>query len=144
MSKTKSLASISSSKSLGSYVEETYDAEYGGNVLELNAPQFYKTSICFPDSHAKFVGTPFPIFVCHLKSMDKFTAIELDVCDDTDEIRKIRACNGQSVCRLIENVCCIPMKLKKNWNYIVWDLDSLLRKIFKTGYQYCVRIRILA
>jgi len=122
----------------------THDAEFGSEVLEIKASEFFRGSIVFPDTPEKFIGTPFPYLMVHLRNLKKFTAIEVDIEDTEEEVRKFRASNSQSLCRLIENVCCIPMTLTEDWNVVVLDLRSLCARVFGTEYKHCVRVRIFA
>ena len=46
----------------------SYDHELKEEVLELKARDFYKVSTTFPDE-SKFIGTPFPFLVMHVKNV---------------------------------------------------------------------------
>lgn len=51
-----------------------------------SAGNFLNTCISFPRD-AKYIGTPLPFVVFHIKNMNKFVAVEVQVQDDTGAIR---------------------------------------------------------
>eukprot|EP01083_Nonionella_stella_P035440 96700_1 len=96
----------------------SYDHELKEEVLELKVRDFYKVSVSFPDD-SKFIGTPFPFLVIHMKNMERYTAFEIDVEDKNKRMRKFRASNAQSVTRVLNDVCTLPLKLDPGWNNVV-------------------------
>ena len=105
---------------------------------------FDKTHIAFPDNKNKFIGTPYPFLVMQIKNMNKFTGFEIKVSDDTNKHRTFVCSNKQSLARLMDNKCSLPLRLDDGWNIIAIDLESLCKRVFSVKYRYCNRIKIFS
>lgn len=114
-------------------------------VVALESNEFDKTSISFPDNKNKFIGTPYPFIVMQIKNMNKYMGFEISVSDQNNKENVFKCTNKQSLARLIDNKCSLPLTLENGeWNIIVIDLESLTNKVFNTKYKHCNRVKIFA
>lgn len=120
------------------------DMEVQTKVMSICCKQFYRACIIFPDMPNKFIGTPFPYLVVHMKNLGKYTGIEIDVKTIDGVTRKLRTTMCQSVTRLLQNVCTLPLKMVDGWNNVVLDLRALCLRIWKLEYKYTLRLKIFA
>jgi len=120
------------------------DAEVASPVVSLESNEFDKTWISFPDNKNKFIGTPYSFIIMQVKT-DKYMGFEINISDENDKQKIFQCTNKQSLARLIENKCSLPLKLDNGeWNIIIIDLQSLTKKVFNTKYKHCNRIKIFA
>jgi hypothetical protein len=91
-----------------------HDAELNSMVAEVvrdgGAAASLQTSVFFPDDD-KYIGTPLPVLVMHLKNLQKFVTVEIEIEDEGKVTRTIRASNAQSVAKLRKDRCSVPLQL---------------------------------
>ena len=121
------------------------DAEAASPVVTLESNELFdKTWIMFPDQNNKFIGTPYPFLVLQIKNMHKFVAFEINICDESNKHKVLICSNKQSLARLMDNKCSLPLKLEDGWNIIVIDLESLCKRVFSAKYKHCNRIKLFS
>lgn len=121
------------------------DAEVASPVVTLESNEFDKAWTSFPDNRNKFIGTPYPFIVMQIKNMNKYMGFEINVSDQNDKQKIFQCTNKQSLARLIDNKCSLPLTLDNGeWNIIIIDLQSLTKRVFNTKYKHCNRIKIFA
>ena len=120
------------------------DAEIASPAVTIEGNTLSDSYIEFPNSNDKFIGTPFPFLTLQIKNVNKYTGFEICIRDKTNTLRYIKSTNKQSLVRLKDNSCSLPLKLDNNWNIIIIDLKSLIYRIFKTEYKYSVYIKLFA
>eukprot|EP01083_Nonionella_stella_P178773 632588_1 len=120
------------------------DAEVASPVVTLESNEFEKTCIVFPDNSHSFIGTPYPFLVMQIKNMNKYMGFEITISDETKKQRTFWSTNKQSLTRLMDDKCSLPLKLDEGWNIIVIDLESLCKRVFNSRYKYCNNIKLFA
>ncbi len=77
-----------------------------------------------------------------LNKLRKFFTFEVTIIDDKNIKRKFKACNfkvyyiyNQSLIRIKQNNCEIPLKLEDGWNQIIVDLADFTYKALNTIYK---------
>lgn len=120
------------------------DLEVKAHCAELTCAGDNETcAISFPDD-TQFIGTTHPFFTLHLKNIDRFVTITIEL-EATDGTKKTLKCsNHQSVVRLSANQASIPLDLQPGWNKVVLNLEDLVQRIFKARYAQCLRVKIHA
>eukprot|EP00485_Elphidium_margaritaceum_P006663 CAMPEP_0202690608 /NCGR_PEP_ID=MMETSP1385-20130828/5550_1 /ASSEMBLY_ACC=CAM_ASM_000861 /TAXON_ID=933848 /ORGANISM="Elphidium margaritaceum" /LENGTH=148 /DNA_ID=CAMNT_0049345885 /DNA_START=38 /DNA_END=481 /DNA_ORIENTATION=- len=116
------------SVSSNSSVSIINDAEVASSVVSIESEECCnKTYVSFPDSTNKVIGTPYPWLMMQIKNVSKFVKIEINVCDEPTSMKhfannkvqkntKTFICsNKQSLARLIDNKCSLPLKLESGW-----------------------------
>ena len=76
--------------------------------------------------------------------MNKYVGFEISISDQEDKEKIFQCTNKQSLARLIDNKCSLPLKLDDGWNIICIDLQSLTKRVFNIKYKHCNRIKIFA
>ena len=76
-----------------------------------------------------------------LYQLRKFFTFEVTIIDDKNIKRKFKACNfkvkcvNQTLIRIKQNYCEIPLRLEDGWNQIIVDLSDFTYKAFNTIYK---------
>ena len=76
--------------------------------------------------------------------MKKFFSFEIEVLDDKNVKRRFRASNFQSMTRVRDFICTMPLRLDEGWNQISFNLSDFVKRAYGTNYVETVRITINA
>uniref|UniRef100_A0A8C9GRU1 Cilia- and flagella-associated protein 20-like n=1 Tax=Piliocolobus tephrosceles TaxID=591936 RepID=A0A8C9GRU1_9PRIM len=85
-----------------------------------------------------------PIIVLIVKNMNKFFSFRISIMDNTKSRRTFRISNFQTVTRLSNKWCTMPLVLDEGWNVIQINLKDYTEKAFKTKYIETMDIQINA
>lgn len=103
------------------------------------------------------------ILLSVLLQLDKYTAFEVEIEDNTSITRTIRCSSAQSLSRVVihpslarcfalmmsswqvkSSIATMPLRLVKGWNYVVVDLADLTHRLFGSEYRQAIRVRVFA
>ncbi|KAG1178183.1 hypothetical protein G6F70_000318 [Rhizopus microsporus] len=113
-------------------------------VIELCSPNLSNTYITCPAQANKTLGIKLPFVVLIVKNLNKYFSFELELLDDKDEKRRIRASNYQISTRVKPYIATMPMRLDPGWNQIVVNLADYVKKAFGTNYSETSRVTVHA
>lgn len=86
----------------------------------------------------------FQYLVLFLKDMERFIEIHVDVLDDQQVYRHLKATNARSLAKVEPKHVQLPMVLDKKpgWRYVCLDLHDLTRRAFGSKHVTTTRVRI--
>ncbi|VEV57209.1 transcription factor IIb, putative [Plasmodium vinckei vinckei] len=85
-----------------------------------------------------------PILVLIVKNMNKYFSFRISVMDNKRCRRTFRISNFQTVTRLSNKWCTMPMVLNEGWNILQINLSDYTEKAFKTKYVETIELQINA
>ncbi|KAK8809739.1 hypothetical protein WA158_000682 [Blastocystis sp. Blastoise] len=141
---TKPLQIWDTKKSDDGILEIKNEDELTTPYLEIIGENIAENYILCPAWSTKTLGITLPYFCMIVKPFDKFFSFEIQTKDDQGLIRRFRICNYQSLTRVREEICTLPLKLDTIWNHVQIDLADITRKTYGTQYQETLRIQINA
>ncbi|SBS86468.1 transcription factor IIb, putative [Plasmodium malariae] len=92
----------------------------------------------------KSLAISLPIIVLIVKNMNKYFSFRISIMDDKRCRRTFRISNFQTVTRLSNKWCTMPMVLNEGWNIIQINLKEYTEKAFKTKYVETIDMQINA
>ena len=111
------------------------DEEVQANVVELLG---ISANLVFPCS------TTMRYLVLHVKHLEKYCSVEVEVIDSLRKRRKLQASNNQSKVKVKDEICSMPLELQTGWNYLCLDLEQLLNDAFGTHFRRAICVQIFA
>ncbi|KMZ80004.1 hypothetical protein PVIIG_04801 [Plasmodium vivax India VII] len=90
------------------------------------------------------LGISLPFIVLIVKNMNKYFSFRISIMDDKRCRRTFRISNFQTVTRLSNKWCTMPMILNEGWNIIQINLQEYTQKAFRTKYQETIEMQINA
>ncbi|EUD68208.1 hypothetical protein C922_01226 [Plasmodium inui San Antonio 1] len=90
------------------------------------------------------LGISLPFIVLIVKNMNKYFSFRISIMDDKKCRRTFRISNFQTVTRLSNKWCTMPMILNEGWNIIQINLAEYTQKAFRTKYMETVEMQINA
>ncbi|CAA9988756.1 transcription factor IIb, putative [Plasmodium knowlesi strain H] len=90
------------------------------------------------------LGISLPFIVLIVKNMNKYFSFRISIMDDKKCRRTFRISNFQTVTRLSNKWCTMPMILNEGWNIIQINLQEYTEKAFRTKYMETMDIQINA
>lgn len=116
-------------------VQVTRDEAVKGTVVELLDPGSGLELRC--DAAYRFLSL-------HMEHMDSYTGVELDV-RDRDGVQRTLVCgNNQSLVRIKDGRCSMPLVLKPGWNHVTLDLEDLVSRAFGAEHASVHRVLVHA
>ncbi|SCN60898.1 transcription factor IIb, putative [Plasmodium chabaudi adami] len=85
-----------------------------------------------------------PILVLIVKNMNKYFSFRISIMDNKRCRRTFRISNFQTVTRLSNKWCTMPMVLNEGWNILQINLSDYTEKAFKTKYVETIELQINA
>ena len=88
-------------------------------VLELTCDAGAVDGVCatFPSAR-RYIGSPLPVLTVQLKNLQQYVRLAADVEDCSGRQRTFSASNQQTVARMAEDACSMPMQLTVGWNKV--------------------------
>ncbi|GAB66982.1 transcription factor IIb, partial [Plasmodium cynomolgi strain B] len=90
------------------------------------------------------LGISLPFIVLIVKNMNKYFSFRISIMDDKKCRRTFRISNFQTVTRLSNKWCTMPMILNEGWNIIQINLQEYTQKAFRTNYKETIEVQINA
>eukprot|EP00611_Tribonema_gayanum_P006743 TRINITY_DN16053_c0_g1_i1.p1 TRINITY_DN16053_c0_g1~~TRINITY_DN16053_c0_g1_i1.p1 ORF type:complete len:201 (-),score=53.33 TRINITY_DN16053_c0_g1_i1:92-694(-) len=109
------------------------DEELGVQMLEILGDS---ARVAFPCYSVR------PILCAHLKMIDRFCSIDVDLLDDTGQHRSMNLSNHRSVATIDGAYADLPMQLTSGWNHLAIDLNSVTRTAFGTGLSATCQVAV--
>ncbi|ETB56889.1 hypothetical protein, variant 1 [Plasmodium yoelii 17X] len=85
-----------------------------------------------------------PILVLIVKNMNKYFSFRISIMDNKRCRRTFRISNFQTVTRISNKWCTMPMVLNEGWNILQINLSDYTEKAFKTKYVETIELQINA
>ncbi|KAI8385785.1 Cilia/flagella-associated protein 20/WDR90/C3orf67 [Blakeslea trispora] len=126
-----------------SYIKRVADELISSTVFELSSPNLSNTFITCPQPHIS-LGIKLPYLVLVVKNMNRYFSFEVEVLDDENQKRRLRASNYQVTTRVKPYMLTMPMRLDQGWNQIVLNLSDYVKKGYGTNYTETSRVTIHA
>ena len=99
----------------GSEVNVIDDEELGSTVVELVGPQAALVFQC---------GAILRYLVLHIKNLDRFLSIEVEVVDDSKQYRTFHLSNRRSLASINGSRCELPLAIGPGWQHFNMDLEA--------------------
>lgn len=130
--------------SFDGHVRIIYDKEAKGHVAEcVSRVSYRKVAMRFPDE-TKYIGTPLPYIVLHIKNLGRHVAFSLEVQDEEHTTRVLRATTARTTAALEGSVLTLPLKLTAGWNKVAINVAQMIEEAYQVPYKYAVRCTIHA
>ena len=113
-------------------------------ALEIVSTKVNSTHIVCPRDPKEELGIQLPYFNMVMKYLDKYFTFELEIKDDLNTRRTIRASNFQSTSRVKPQSCALPLRLGPGWNQIKMNIPDFVKRTFGTNYVETLRVSVFA
>ena len=125
-------------------IKRITDPDIQSLVIEVTGANVVTTYITCPANPRLSLGIKLPFLLIIVKNLKKFFSFEVEVLDDKNVKRRFRASNFQSVTRVRDFICTMPLRLDDGWNQISFNLSDFVKRAYGTNYVETVRITINA
>ncbi|KAI8078290.1 DUF667-domain-containing protein [Gilbertella persicaria] len=125
------------------HIKRVADELISSTVLELASPNLSNTYITCPPL-SRNLGIKLPYLVLIVKNLNRYFSFEVEVMDDKNEKRRLRASNYQISTRVKPYMLTMPMRLDPGWNQIVFNLGDYVKKGYGTNYTETNRVTVHA
>ncbi|CAH1270302.1 CFAP20 [Branchiostoma lanceolatum] len=126
------------------HIKRVTDDDIKSFVMEIVGANVSTTYVTCPAEPQKTLGIKLPFLAMIIKNLDKYFAFEVLVLDDTKMRRRFRASNYQTMTKVTQFMCIMPMRLDDGWNQIQFNLSDFTRKAYGTNYVETLRVQIHA
>ncbi|KAI8064752.1 Cilia/flagella-associated protein 20/WDR90/C3orf67 [Gongronella butleri] len=129
----------------GAHVQTVKDTMISSNVIELLSRNVATTYITCPPLSQRSLGIKLPFLVFLVRNMDdRYMTFEVQIVDDQQETRRLRASNYQLETRVRPEITTMPLRLDPGWNQMTLDLADLVKRAYGTQYVETTRVTIHA
>lgn len=125
-------------------IKRISDGDIQSLVIEITGANVSTTFITCPANPRLSLGIKLPYLVLIVKNVNKFFSFEVEVLDDKSVKRRFRASNFQTVTRVSDCICTMPLRLDTGWNQISFNLSDFTRRAYGTSYVETVRVTVNA
>lgn len=125
-------------------IKRISDGDIQSLVIEITGANVSTTFITCPANPRLSLGIKLPFLVLIVKNVSKFFSFEVEVLDDKSVKRRFRASNFQTVTRVSDSICTMPLRLDTGWNQISFNLSDFTRRAYGTSYVETVRVTVNA
>lgn len=125
-------------------IKRVTDQDIQSLIIEICGSNVATTFITCPCDSRLSLGIKLPYLVLIVKNMRKFFSFEIEILDDKNVKRRFRSSNYQSVTRVRDQICTMPLRLDEGWNQITFNLSDFTRKAYGTSYVETVRVTVNA
>ncbi|KAJ2078627.1 hypothetical protein H4R24_004353, partial [Coemansia sp. RSA 988] len=120
------------------------DDEIDFPVLCLQSAELADTFISIPRQMTKTLGVKLPFMVMIVKNTDQLFSFEVEIVDDREQVRRLRAANYEANPRIDHDISCLPLRLDCGWNYLTLDIERMTSRIYGTAFKEVRRITVHA
>lgn len=113
-------------------------------ALEIAGVNVATTYITTPIDPRASLAIKLPFLVLIVKNMRKFFSFEVQILDDSNQLRRFRVSNYQSATKVQPFCTTMPLGLSDGWNQIQFNLADFTRRAYRTNYVETVRIQVHA
>ncbi|XP_015792807.1 cilia- and flagella-associated protein 20 [Tetranychus urticae] len=125
-------------------IKRIMDNDIQSSVIEVTGSNISTAFITCPNIPRQSLGIKLPYLVIIVKNMKKFFSFEVEIMDDKQVKRRFRASNFQTVTRVRDFICTMPLRLDEGWNQIGFNLTDFTKRAYGTNYVETVRVTINA
>ena len=125
-------------------IKRITDQDIQSMVIEVTGSNVVTTFITCPVDPRLSLGIKLPILVIIVKNLKKFFSFEIEILDDKNVKRRFRSSNFQTVTRVRDFICTMPLRLDEGWNQISFNLSDFTKRAYGTNYVETVRVSINA
>lgn len=125
-------------------IKRVTDQDIQSMVIEVTGSNVVTTFITCPVDPRLSLGIKLPILVIIVKNLKKFFSFEIEILDDKNVKRRFRSSNFQTVTRVRDFICTMPLRLDEGWNQISFNLSDFTKRAYGTNYVETVRVSINA
>lgn len=120
------------------------DEDLRSVALEIAGVNVATTYITTPIDPRASLAIKLPFIVLIVKNMRKFFSFEVQIVDDTRQLRRFRLSNYQSATKVQPFCTTMPLGLSDGWSQIQFNLADITRRAYGTNYVETVRIQVHA
>jgi len=128
-------------------IKRITDNAIQSSVIEITGSNISTTYITCPPLPRLSLGIKLPYLVLIVKNMKKFFSFEVEIMDDKQVKRRFRASNFQTVTRIRDFICTMPLRLddeQDGWNQIGFNLTDFTKRAYGTNYVETIRVTVNA
>jgi len=125
-------------------IKRITDNDIQSLVIEILGSNISTTLITCPSIPRLSLGIKLPYLVIIVKNLKKFFSFEVEIMDDKQIKRRFRASNFQTVTRVRDFICTMPLRLDEGWNQIGFNLTDFNKRAYGTNYVETLRVTINA
>ena len=106
-------------------IKRVTDQDIQSLIIEITGSNVATTYITCPCNPRLSLGIKLPYLVMIVKNLKKFFSFEIEILDDKGVKRRFRSSNYQTVTRVRDQICSMPLRLDEGWNQITFNLTRL-------------------
>lgn len=125
-------------------IKRITDEDIQSLVIEISGSNVVTTFITCPADPRGSLGIKLPFLILVVKNLKRFFSFEVEIMDDKNVKRRFRASNFQTMTRVRDFICTMPLRLDEGWNQISFDLADFTRRAYGTKYMETVRVTVNA
>lgn len=125
-------------------IKRIMDSDIQSSVIEITGSNISTTYIICPSISKLSLGIKLPYLMLIVKNMKKFFSFEVEIMDDKQIRRRFRASNFQSVTKIRDFICTMPLRLDDGWNQIGFNLTDFTKRAYGSNYVETIRVTVNA
>ncbi|CAD2094793.1 transcription factor IIb, putative [Plasmodium vinckei brucechwatti] len=125
-------------------VRKVLDNEIKLSAIEILSENTSDSYIYTAPGKYNSLAISLPILVLIVKNMNKYFSFRISIMDNKRCRRTFRISNFQTVTRISNKWCTMPMVLNEGWNILQINLSDYTEKAFKTKYVETIALQINA
>lgn len=126
------------------YVKRMTDQDVRCSVAAIVSSDIASTFMTCPKDPKEELGVSLPCLVLAVKYLKKYFTFEVQILDDTNTRRRLRAANYQSRTCIKPFMCMFAVRLDPGWSQVHLDLADFTRRAFGTNYVETLRVTVFA
>lgn len=125
-------------------IKRIMDPDIQSSVIEITGSNISTTYITCPSVSKLSLGIKLPYLMMIVKNMKKFFSFEVEIMDDKQIRRRFRASNFQTVTKIRDFICTMPLRLDDGWNQIGFNLTDFTKRAYGSNYVETIRVTVNA
>lgn len=125
-------------------IKRIMDSDIQSSVIEITGSNISTTYITCPSVNKLSLGIKLPYLMLIVKNMKKFFSFEVEIIDDKQIRRRFRASNFQTVTKIRDFICTMPLRLDDGWNQIGFNLTDFTKRAYGSNYVETIRVTVNA
>ena|SRR5699024_3675386 len=125
-------------------IKRVTDSEIQSFVIEIAGANVSTTYVTCPPQPRASLGIKLPFLVLIVKNQKKYFSFEVEILDDKGVRRRFRSSNFQSVTRVKNFICTMPLRLEDGWNQIAFNLAEFTKRAYGSNYVETIRVTVNA
>mmetsp|Transcript_13509 Transcript_13509/g.38391 ORF Transcript_13509/g.38391 Transcript_13509/m.38391 type:complete len:188 (-) Transcript_13509:482-1045(-) len=125
-------------------IVEVVDSEIKSKCLELRSPHIPDCYVSCPGLPDRTLGVRLPVLQLVLKNLGEHFSLEVEVMDDHEAVRRLRASTFQLRTTSHHAVSAMPLLLDDGWNFVQLNLADLTKAVYGTTFVETRRVTLHA